>query len=217
MVGDDIHDHGRDVTFQMVAGHRRPTSEKGASLALPSCSATIARSQSVDATNATILQVMLHTPIWVWALYDLLVHLGYSRTPDSALSLRRLVTLPAIILVLTIWTLITADPGMWPPMMVALVVGGISGCRLEGTSAIYRQPDGTPGLRGDWWSFCLLVGVLCARYAANVSAAIAPSEASMSGWNMIVAILGTITSAMLVGRTIARMRTYFAYFTAVVA
>lgn len=160
-------------------------------------------------TIFTVLQIVVHTPIWVWGLYALLLWLGFLRTRDSALTLRRMLTLPIVAVLLTAWSLHTADPGMWPPMAISLLVGGLCGWRLEGVVSIATTPDGRGRLRGDWTSFGLLIIILANRYFSAVAVAMEPVAASASNWLLAATLAGTLTSAFLVGRTVARLKAHF--------
>lgn len=160
-------------------------------------------------TIFTVLQIVVHTPIWVWGLYALLLWSGFLRTRDSALTLRRLLTLPIVVMFLTAWSLFTADPGMWPPMVIGLLVGGLCGWRLEGVVSTSAMPGGRARLRGDWTSFGILIIVLVSRYVSAVAAAMEPVAASASNWLLAATLAGTLTSAFLVGRTVARLKAHF--------
>lgn len=160
-------------------------------------------------TIFTVLQIVVYTPIWVWGLYALLLWLGFLRTRDSALTVRRMLTLPIVVVLLTAWNLYTADPGMWPPMAIGLLVGGLCGWRLAGVVSFATTPDGRGRLWGDWPSFGLLIIVLVSRYVSAVAAAMEPVAASASNWLLAGTLASTLTSAFLVGRTMARLKAYF--------
>ena len=48
----------------------------------------------------TFLAILTHTPIWVWAVFALIIFLGYQRTRDRTIQLWRLLLLPVIMILL---------------------------------------------------------------------------------------------------------------------
>ena len=108
----------------------------------------------------TIATVVIHTPIWVWVLYALLLFLGFQRTRDSTVSLLRVLILPLVVTGLAISSFIIAGPNALPGMLLGLAVGGTAGWLLEPQDATRRLADGRVWLRGEWWSLVQIVVVL---------------------------------------------------------
>ncbi|MGE3305042.1 MAG: hypothetical protein AB7I52_03655 [Rhizobiaceae bacterium] len=50
----------------------------------------------MNAYLTTGFVIVSHTPLWVWALYALLLFLGFQRTRDSSVALWRALTLPSL-------------------------------------------------------------------------------------------------------------------------
>lgn len=159
-------------------------------------------------TTAAI--IVIHTPIWVWALYALLLFLGFQRTRDSSVALWRMLTLPLIVTLLAIFSFIVAGLGALPTMLLGLLVGSAAGWQLERKGATRRLPDGKVWLRGDWWSFTLIVLVLAFRYVINVVAAVAPALNADPTWHFSSLLISAALSGLFLGRTAARLRVYLA-------
>ena len=156
----------------------------------------------------TIAGIVNHTPLWVWPLYALLLFLGFQRTRDSVVPLRRMLILPLVVSVLAAFGFIAAAPGALPAMVVGLVVGSSVGWHLEDTDASLRLPDGSIWLRGEWMSFAQLVAVLAFRYATAVVTAMNPGLGATPAWQLGTAFTSAALSAMFLGRAAARLRNY---------
>ncbi len=164
----------------------------------------------MSAFFATVAVVIIHTPIWVWGLYGLLLFLGFQRTRDSVVSLFRLLILPLVVAVLAIASFIGSGPSGVPAIVVGLVIGGTVGWQLESDGATRRLPDGTLWLRGEWRSFVQLLLILLFRYVVNVVAAMNPVLNADPTWHFGAIFVSAALSASLLGRTAARMKVYFA-------
>ena len=81
----------------------------------------------------TALTIVIHTPIWVWGLYAVLLFLGYQRTRDSTVPLYRVLILPLVVAGLAIATCITGGMAGLPAMLTGLSVGSAAGWYGSGT------------------------------------------------------------------------------------
>jgi len=156
----------------------------------------------------TIATVVIHTPIWVWPLYALLLFLGLQRTRDSTVSLPRMLILPLVVTLLALVSFIVAGPSALPAILLGLLVGGTVGWRLERDGATRRLPNGKLWLRGEWWTFSQILLVLISRYVTNVVAAMDPALAADLSWRSVTLFVSSALSAAFLGRTVARLRMY---------
>jgi hypothetical protein len=158
---------------------------------------------------ATVIKVIAHTPIWVWPLYILLLFLGLQRTRDSIVPLWRMLILPVVVTLLAILSATLAGWSALPAALSGMALGAIVGWKLEGTGATSRMPDGRVQLRGEWWSFSVLLLVLISRYATNIAAGFHPALHANLAWRLATAFMSASLSAIFLARTAARLRVYF--------
>jgi hypothetical protein len=158
----------------------------------------------------TVATIVIHTPIWVWPLYALLLFLGLQRTRDRTVPLWRELILPLVVTGFAISSFIGAGLGALPAMLFGLVIGGTAGWLLEREDATRRLPDGALWLRGEWWSFAQIALVLVFRYVTSVAAAMAPALNADLTWHLSTLFISAALSALFLGRTAARLRVYFA-------
>lgn len=154
----------------------------------------------------SVITIVIHTPLWVWPLYALLLFLGFQRTRDSSLPLWRVLMLPLVVAVLAIISFIGFGLNALPAILLGLVLGGTAGWRLERDGATRRLPDGRIWLRGEWWSFSQLMLVLVFRYATSVAAALNPTLYTDLTWHLTTGFISATLSALFLGRTAARLR-----------
>jgi hypothetical protein len=157
----------------------------------------------------TILAILTHTPAWVWALFALVLFMGYQRTRDRTVQLWRMLLFPVIMIVLAVSGIVGAGADTLPAIAVGLVVGGVSGWLLERDGATRRLANGRLWLRGEWWSFVQIVLILGFHYAAAVLAAVNPALAADLVFHLGTNFTSSLLSAMILGRTLARLKVYF--------
>lgn len=158
----------------------------------------------------SVATIIVHTPIWVWPLYALLLYLGFQRTRDSIVPLWRVLILPLVVAFLAMLSIIGAGPGALPVVLVGVAIGSSVGWHLERDGATRRLPGGALWLRGEWWSFAQLVVVLVFRYGTSVVAGMDPSRNADPAWHLTTLFISTVLSALFLGRAAAKLRVYFA-------
>ncbi len=159
-----------------------------------------------------ILAILSHTPIWVWAIFALVLFLGYQHTRDRTISVWRLLLLPLILLLAAASSYASAGAAglpTVPAVLVGLVIGGVGGWLLERDGATRRLPGGRLWLRGEWGSLVQIVLIFVFRYAIAVIAAVNPMLATDPTWHIATVFVSTLLTALILGRTAARLRIYF--------
>jgi hypothetical protein len=163
----------------------------------------------MTAALQTLLAIVTHTPIWVWALFARVFFLGYQRTKDRTVALWRMLLLPLVMLVLSVSGWIGSGLAVLPAILVGFAIGGVIGWLMERDGATRRLPDGQALLRGEWWSLLQVGAIVLFKYVTTVMAVMNPALGGDSVWHMGTAFISAILSAMLIGRVAARLRVYF--------
>lgn len=157
-----------------------------------------------------IIGVLTHTPLYVWAIFALILFLGFQRTRDRTVQLWRLLLLPTVMILTALSGMIGAGLSSLPAILAGLAVGGVSGWLLERDGATRRLPDGKVWLRGEWWSFVQIVLIFAVHYSLAVAGAINPTLVADPTIHLLTTFVSSLLSAMILGRTLARLRVYFA-------
>jgi hypothetical protein len=163
----------------------------------------------VTAAGPIIIGVLAHTPLYVWGIFALIIVLGYQRTRDRTVQLWRMFLFPALMIVTAVSGMVGAGLGSLPAIVAGLAVGGVSGWLLERDGATRRLPNGQIWLRGDWWSFIQVLVIFGFRYSLAVVTAVNPAFAADPTVHLATMFVSSLLSAMILGRTLARLRVYF--------
>lgn len=152
-----------------------------------------------------ILQVLQHTPLWVWALFAALLALGLSQRRTRQVRPGQLLVLPLALLALGLWSMapgFVAQPVVALLWIAALAIGIALGRRLT-------PPAGTAWLAqtqrlqlpGSWWPMVIIVLIFSLRYASGVGQALHPEwRADLAVQVPLALVFGTL-SGLLLGRS----------------
>jgi uncharacterized membrane protein len=124
--------------------------------------------------SSMLLQIVAHTPTWVWGLLVGLLVLGYTQTRDRQASLVRLLATPAIMGGYSLWGSATTFGGS-PHFAVvmttwAVVAVAVFRAMATGTAkATYDSATRTFQLPGSWVPMGLIAGIFLVKYASGVA------------------------------------------------
>jgi hypothetical protein len=129
-----------------------------------------------------ILTIVQHTPLWVWGLLAGLIALGLVQTRDSAMTLSRILVIPAVMLALSLMGVVGAFGGR--PMALGAWAVGLGLALLFGRRLVRSQgarwsaAERRVQMPGSWLPLALIVGLFAIKYLAGVSLAIEPRLAA---------------------------------------
>lgn len=154
-----------------------------------------------------IVQILQHTPPWVWMLLAALLYLGHLQSRTRVMSKARLFALPAAMVALSLYSLF-ATLGATRLGFAAWLTGGILAALLYRS---FRRPAGTGqvsdtrvyAIPGSWLPMALILAIFITRYAVAVAIAI---EAALLEASPFVAIAG-VTYGFLSCALFARAHT----------
>lgn len=140
-----------------------------------------------------IVQIMQHTPGWVWVLLLALIGLGYLHSRTRTAAKARLFTLPAAMLGLSLYSLF-ATFGAVRLGLLAWLAGGILALLLHGVrdlpaAASYAPDTRLYTIRGSWVPLALMLAIFLARYAVAATVAI---DASLRQSDALIAAAGLV-------------------------
>ena len=124
-----------------------------------------------------LIQILTHTPLYVWAILAFLVNRGVNAMRDRELEVRRLVIIPAVMLVLSLQDIDTKfGLGGWA--LAAWALTAAAAALLAGLSGSARiatgSAPGTVRVRGSRLPLVMMMAVFFTKYVASVTLAVAP-------------------------------------------
>ena len=151
-----------------------------------------------------LVDILSHTPLWVWPLILYGLYIGWSRTRDRVVSPARLLVLPALISALALYNLVAS--GFSVTSLLGFACGAVAGA-LAGTAMARRRParllaDGRLALQGDWLPLVLVVAIIIIRYAKGIALGVDPALAQQAGFVLASAVLSGLFAAMMIARSV---------------
>jgi len=158
--------------------------------------------------NVTVIDLITHTPFWVWAALVALLWLGVKRAQAREVTLSRMVFFPAIVTLLSLYGLASTWAGT--PTLLGVLAGAAIGTaaafRMEQRNPAEALPDGRLRLKGEWTSVVIVLAIFASHYVKTVAAIVSPAGAASAGFLFTMALVSALFSALLVVRTILRLR-----------
>ena len=157
-----------------------------------------------------LLQILTHTPVYVWFLLAGLIALGWAQSRDRQIRPLQLLALPALMLGLGGWAL---APGIAALQLVALVwlgalalgtAGGLRTPQQPGTAWLARS--GRFQLPGSWIPMGFILFIFMLRYCSSVAFVMHPEWHSLPSVRVTLALLLGLVSGLSVGRTLGLLR-----------
>jgi hypothetical protein len=122
-------------------------------------------------------QILIHTPVYVWAILAVLVWRGVAALREREMTVRSLFIVPIVMLALSLQDVLmkfgsnTVALGAWAAAAAgsALLVWKFGRSRTA--------PGATPGsviVRGSWAPLAMMMAIFFTKYAASVLLAVAP-------------------------------------------
>ena len=129
-----------------------------------------------------ILDILEHTPVWVWIVFGALVLLGLQQSRTRDVSIARATILPVVMIVLSLSGVVGAF-GPVPFALAAWAAGVGLSLTLAGKAVAVRGASRStqPGhlrIPGSFVPVMLIMAVFITKYSAGVALAINPSLAA---------------------------------------
>lgn len=152
-----------------------------------------------------VLQILIHTPAWVWLLLAGLVALGLRQLWPRRVRPRQLLILPAALMGLGLWSLapaFVAQPVIGLLWLVTLASATVLARRLPARHATWLPATRQLQLPGSAVPLAVILTVFSLRYASGVGHALHPEWRAMTAVQAPLALLFGGISGLLLGRTL---------------
>jgi hypothetical protein len=150
------------------------------------------------------IQIITHTPVWVWAVLGLLVWVGLRQTLPRSVSLRRILVIPLVMVGLSLAGTVTA----FGASNHALLAWGIAATIAVTVVMTRNLPPGTQynawteafHIPGSWTPLALMMAIFVTKYAVGVALAMHPELAREALFSQCVGALYGGCSGVFVAR-----------------
>jgi hypothetical protein len=151
-----------------------------------------------------LLQILAHTPRWVFVLFFALLVLGAKQLSARQATLRRVTVLPLAMVGLSFYGVVSAFASQ-PLALLAWATGAAASALLllrrpvpAGTA--YDAAARSFSLPGSALPLALMMGIFFTKYAVGASLAISPALAEVSGFALAASGLYGVFSGLFLGR-----------------
>ena len=151
-----------------------------------------------------LIQIVLHTPLWVWAILLALLWLGLSQTVSRQVGLRRIILLPLAMTAMSLHGTFTSFGAthwswvLWTGAALATVAWFASSRAPAGVA--YQRATRVFNLPGSWVPLCLMMAIFAIRYVVGVVLALHPELTRDLAVAAMVASLYGALSGVFIGR-----------------
>jgi hypothetical protein len=157
-----------------------------------------------------LIQILKHTPLFVWAILAGVTVMGALQLRPQQLPRWRVMALPCALLMLGLWSMgsaFRAHPETAALWLVALLGTAALGPRLADRSgALWLAPAQRLQLPGSTLPLVLALSVFCLRYINGVATALHPALTALPQWQWPLAMLFGGLSGMFIGRAAGLLR-----------
>lgn len=119
-----------------------------------------------------LYQIVVHTPLWVWAMLVFLVYRGWSVAADRETAIIKVAVVPVVMFGLSglgLYELAHADAVALGVASLAALASGLYSWNAAGRAGTIAYPErGTVFLRGSWFPLLLMVGIFAVKYTMGV-------------------------------------------------
>lgn len=153
-----------------------------------------------------LIQIITHTPVWVWGLLTALLALGLWQRRERRVRPFQLLLLPALLMAMGLWSM---APGFVAQPICALIwlLAVAAACRLglqwpPPGGARWLPQTGRLQLPGSWAPLVIIVCIFSLRYATGVGLALFPEWRNLAGVQGPLALVFGLLSGAFLGRAL---------------
>lgn len=153
-----------------------------------------------------LIQILLHTPLWVWVLLTGLVALGLWQRRARKVARGQLLALPLALLVLGLWSMapgFVAQPLVALAWLLCLGLATWAGRWLPAPAvARWLAEERRLWLPGSWWPLLFIVCIFGLRYSTGVALVLHPEWRSLLAVQLPLAVGFGLLSGLFLGRAL---------------
>jgi putative Mn2+ efflux pump MntP len=157
-------------------------------------------------------QIILNTPLWVWAVLAFLVYRGILASVDREVTLKKMLIIPAFMLALSAQGIVStfgmsaATALAWMPF---IAIGAVLAWIMFRRDSVQALPaKGAVFQRGSWTPLLLMMAIFLTKYIVGVTLALQPNHAHELLFAAGVCALYGLFNGVFIGRTLRAFAIY---------
>jgi hypothetical protein len=173
--------------------------------------ARTASAEGAPADGFSFGEMLLKTPLWVWALLVVLLYVGARATRERTVGLVGYVVFPTLMVLFSLSSLSATRMGLSTAATVVfgVLVGVGAGAWLERRFAPASLGGGHLRLPGEWTTLLVILVIFGVRYASNVVIAVNKPLAATLLFQVSICLVSALMAALLATRLALRLRTAY--------
>lgn len=161
------------------------------------------------AEPAMLIQILTHTPLYVWAILALLVYRGVVAMRDRDTAIRKLFIIPVIMLALSLQDIMAKFGSAFLPLSawasgavaMMLLVWKFSGAGISAGAA-----PGSVRVHGSWVPLAMMIAIFFTKYATAVTLVVQPHTSHNALFLTVVCALFGVFNGYFLGRLACNLR-----------
>jgi len=153
-----------------------------------------------------LFQIISHTPVWVWALFALLLWLGLQQIMPGRVTLRRITVMPIAMTVMSLFGTLNAFGSHLEVLVTWLTCAALmavivlqsplpAGTRFDVRSRYFD-------VQGSWVPLALMMGIFANKYVVGVALSMHPELALNTVFSLAFSALYGAFSGVFVARAV---------------
>lgn len=157
-------------------------------------------------------QIIIHTPLWVWAMLAFLLYRGWSAAADRESTIAKVALIPLLMLALSghgVYQL--AHVGAWVfgvAILAAVLSGRISWAAAGHAGTLVYPARGMVFLRGSWLPLLMMVSVFAVKYVVGVMQAMHVGLVQGAGFTAVLSLVYGLFIGVSMGRLLRILHLY---------
>jgi hypothetical protein len=148
-------------------------------------------------------QILIHTPVYVWAILAVLVWRGTAALREREMTVRSLFIVPAVMLALSLQDLVVKFGSNVAALAAWAAAAAATALLVWKFGADRTVPGTAPGsvrVRGSWTPLAMMMAVFFTKYAASVLLAVLPHARQDALFAIGVCLLFGVLNGCFLGR-----------------
>ncbi|MFC0132092.1 hypothetical protein CR105_26220 [Massilia eurypsychrophila] len=156
-----------------------------------------------------LIQIVTHTPVYVWAILALLVYRGVVAMRDREMTIRKLFIIPVIMLALSLQDVVAKFGAGFMPLSVwtgSAVLMTLLVWKFSSAGVSAAASSGRVIVHGSWAPLAMMMAIFFTKYATAVTLVIKPSASQDPLFSTVVCALLGVFSGYFLGRLVGTLQ-----------